>query len=482
MPKVGFNTKPYYNADGISNSIGADDIFNCYLEQAPEIGYTVRRKPGLVEWTDFGAVPCDGIYDWEAADLVLIVNNGNVYSMNSAGVATDITTDSLAVGTPVIWAEGAKPDSTPLLYMANGKLAYSENGANVVYPTDAGTPTTATHVVYLNQKFLANVPDTNKFLFTSVNPAGGSEIDPYYWSDPDNPLRAEAQGGDLIALTMYLQEIQAWGDNDLEIWQDDGITPFTPVPQAASHIGLSAQYSIAYGDNAVFAVSVIDGVRTVIKMTGRVPQVISEPISEILNSYDTISDAIGTIVGVGGLHQYLLQFPSEGKTWAYDIKSDVWVPWGSWDLASGQMVQYIGQHSVYIKRWNKHLITSNEDGKVYYFDRNTYTDGSYPIKSYRRTPWIDHGVGNRKRSLRLRIKIKRGISTDGSAFLRFRDNGHEEWSLPIELTLNPTGQRDFIIDLSRLGQYHSRQYEVAITDDCDLCLVWVEEDVQKLRF
>lgn len=482
MPRLKFNQKPYYNADQIANAVEADDIFNVYLEETPEVGLSMRRRPGLRPFADLGSVPGDGLYEWEAMKLVIAVNNGRIYRLSEAGAAFDITNDPLAVGTPVVFADGSRANGTPFLYMANGKLVYSDGGGNTLYPTDPATPSTATQVAYLNLKFLANIPSTNRFLFTDVNPSGPAVIDPTYWSSSDNPLTTEAAGDDLVAMTAAWQQLHMWGSASAEVWLDDGVTPFSPLPQAASEVGLEAPYSIVQADNALFALCTIDRVRCIVKLVGTTPRIVSEPISNVLASYDRVSDAIGQLVSVGGVHLYLLQFPSAGKTWAYDIKSDCWVPWGTWDRATGTMRQFIGQHSCYVKSWNKHLIMSRLDGKIYEFDRNAYTDDGAPIKSYRRTPWEDHGSGRRKSSQRLRVKIKTGATVNGAAFLRLADNGAEEWSPYIELPLYPQGKRDFIIDLTRMGQYESRRYEISITDDADLCVVWADEDVAALRF
>jgi hypothetical protein len=195
-----------------------------------------------------------------------------------------------------------------------------------------------------------------------------------------------------------------------------------------------------------------------------------------------VSDAIGTIVGEGGMRIYLLQFPSEGKTWAYDILNDTFVQWGTWDKTTGTMGQFIGQHSAYIKQWNKHLITSSVDGKIYEFDRAVFMDDTAPIKSYRRTTWEDHGDGRRKKSDVLRIAIKTGETITGSAYLRIADNGAKEWSAYREIPLTPRGQRQFIHNIRRMGTYYSRKFEFSITDDADLCIVWAEDDVSLLRF
>jgi hypothetical protein len=481
MPKLKFNDKPYYNADQIANSIEPDDIFNCYFDQSPEIGLTMRRRPGLSEFANLATGSRgQGIYEWEAKGIVLAVSNGRTYRLEENGTFADITTAVLNSEIPVKFAAGSKLDGTPWLYMANGKLVYSDDGADTMYPTDANTPSTADHVVYLNLRFLANRPGTNQFLFTDTDPGTGA-LEPDYWSSSDNPLTCEARGDDLAAMTEFLQEIYNWGTESQEVWQDDG-SPFAPIPQAASRIGIEAPHSIIQADNTLFALCVVDGIRTVVKMAGRTPQIVSNPIENVLSDYGTVSDAIGSLISVGGVHIYLLQLPSAGKTWAYDIKSDVWSPWGTWDEATGTMGQFIGQHSCYVKSWNKHLIMSKTDGKIYEFDRTVYEDDENLVKTYRRTAWEEHDTGARKRIPRLRIKIKTGATVTGAAFLRWADDGAEEWSPYMELSLHPKGKRNFIIDLPQMGIYNSRRYEISITDDADLAFIWADETVEKLRF
>jgi hypothetical protein len=482
MPKLKINEKPYYNSDQIANSIEPDDIANIHMEAIPGEGLCVRRRPGLPVFTDLNtAAPGDGIFEWEATGLVIAVSNGRVFKVNEDGSFVDITTHELKKRVPVIFADGSALDGTPWLYMANGALVHSINGANTVQPSGEGAPIDASHVAYINLRFIANKTLTNRWLFTDTDPATGA-IEPDFWNSSDNPNTCEARGDNLLAMNDFLQEIYCWGGDSLEIWQDDGATPFSPIPQATSQAGLEAVYSVAQAANAMFALCLIDDVRCVIKLEARTPQVVSEPISNVLAGYDRVDDAIGQLVSVGGMHIYLLQFPSAGKTWAYDVKNDTWIPWGTWDEVRGEQRQFLGQHTAYVRAWNKHLMMSRVDGKIFMLDRAAYEDDGLPVKSYRRTIWEDHGNGARKRADRLRIKIKAGQTLTGNAYLRWQDDGIEEWSPYMEITLNPLGKRDFIADLSRLGMYESRRYEISITDDADLVVVWADETLTQLRF
>ena len=191
-----------------------------------------------------------------------------------------------------------------------------------------------------------------------------------------------------------------------------------------------------------------------------------------------VSDAIGDLIGVGGLAFYLLTFPTAGQTWAYDYKNDVWARWGYW--GEGEHTQFIGQHACFVKPWNKHLIMSRVDGKIYELDRGTYDDAGNEMVSFRRTGWLNHGTYNRKVCEQLNIKCKAGMSDVGTLLLRWRDDGREEWSNYVEITLSPIGQRDFHADLSRLGMYRSRQYEFRLSDNADLVLVGADAQMKGL--
>jgi hypothetical protein len=482
MPTVPILEKPFYNTSDIEGSIADDGMFNCHLERVPGVGLVLRRRPGLSLFTEIEtAKKGDGLYYWDSKEKLLAIVGGVVYDVASDGTLTNITTDALVDGTTVTFADGQKLDGTPVLYMANGALVYSDDGGNTTEPTDASTPTTATHVAYINLRFIANNPDTNQFLFTDTNPAT-SVIEFDYWSSSDNPLAAESRGDLLSALHVGWQEIYPFGQQSIEVWQDDGFTPFAPVPNAAVEVGLEAPYSIKIADNRIFFLGVTSDKRVIISLTGRTPTVISEPIGNILAEMDTVSDAIGSIVSVGGLTYYILFFPTADQTWAYDYVNDIWSRWSSWDTAYGKQKNFIAQHAVYVKPWNKHLIMSNTDGKIYEMSRQTFDDNGLVMKSYKRSKWINHGNEYRtKKSSALHIKLLRG-SQEGKFLIRWRDNGKAEWNTYQEIDVGPVGDRTFIYTLRPMGQYKSRQYEVLMTDAADLALVGMEEEVELLRF
>jgi hypothetical protein len=183
-----------------------------------------------------------------------------------------------------------------------------------VAPTDTLTPA-ATHIDYINMRFVANMAGTSRMGFTDTNPATGN-LENDYWSSTSAPIRNTARGDYLLALRTCWEEIYAWGSQGLTVWQDDGASPFSQIQSAFSELGIEAPYSLVRTENTLFAVCVLDGKRVVAKMAGRAPQIASEPIARILADMETVSDAIGDLITVGGMSIYLLSFPTANQTWA----------------------------------------------------------------------------------------------------------------------------------------------------------------------
>lgn len=329
----------------------------------------------------------------------------------------------------------------------------------------------------MNSTFIVNEAGTNRFRFTDTNPDTGL-VDNTYWQSTDGPLTCEVKGDNLEALFVAWQELYAWGTQGLEIWQYDGVTPFAPVMNAFTEAGLAAPYSIVIADNTVFALCVVAGAKVVVRMNGRSPVAVSDPIAKILSDMEIVNDAIGDLISVGGLSIYLLSFPSENQSWAYDYKNDTWSRWGHFH--EGHHDRFLGQHACYAKSWNKHLILSRVDGTVYELSRDEAQDAGQEMVAYRRTGWMNHGTFNRKTCDQFYLKCKAGEADVATLLLRWRDDGRSEWSRWVEITLSPIGIRDFLAKLNRFGTYRSRQYEFRLTDNVNLVLVSADCELRGL--
>jgi hypothetical protein len=476
------NTKPYYNTDSVATSTAPDDMVDCYMEQVPGFGYVTRRRPGLKTFGDTATgVLGDGLFYWDALECVVAVSGGKAFKVESDGTCTEMTgTFPGASGTTCIFADGQAIDGTPWLYMAAGGLVYTNDAVTMTAPTDINTPL-STHVGWINGRFIGNTPDSNQWLFTDTN-TGTGNMENDYWSSTDNPLTCEAKADDLKALFSVYQDIYAWGSQGLEIWQDDGATPFVPIQGAFNNSGLEAIYGYTVADNTVFALCVYDGKRVIIRMVGRQPQVISEPIARILADMSDVADATATVISTGGMAIVLFSFPTAGQSWAYDYKSDIWYKWGYWNTGTATHGRFLGQHACFAKAWNKHLIQSRLDGQIYEIDRDTYQDDSTIMVSYRKTGWIDHNTWSRKKCHRLIVKAKvfSTSETETTLSVRWSDDGnpvYENW-ISVSLNLNPSNQGTFTIPITRCGMYRSRKYEFRLTSNQEMAIVGAAEEIE----
>jgi len=382
-----------------------------------------------------------------------------------------------------VFAEGQKVNLDLVLYLASGaRLKYVDMMANTLNdPADGATPS-STFVCNMNNRFYANdIYHDQDFLITDINPdLSPPQMDVTYWSFSDNPFRAAQKPDPLTGIFSSWNEVYLWGTQACEVWQEDGVNPISPLIGSIIEGGCAAPYSVVFANNTLIGLGNVMGKRAVMMIQGRTPKVISEPIANILQSYDVVSDAVGSLCFVGGLNVYLINFPSEDVTWAYDFKTDVWTKWCSWNIESAQHEQFHGIHSCYAKDWNAH-VTMSDTGSLYEFDRDAFTDDGSVIRSSIRTGWVDHGSWDRKRSNQMIIKLKGSIQNDAKLVMRWRSDGFEDWSTPMEIDIKAGSQNDHFCKLNRMGMYRSRQYEFIMTDAADLALVGVEEDLEKMR-
>jgi hypothetical protein len=476
--------KPYYNVASEANTVATEEAHNVYFEALPQGGFAIRRRPGMTFVED--SIPAlgysDGIYWSDRNKRLFFTKEGEMRQKTSAAApSTGLGPWNQYDNNPTIFAEGQKLNLDSLIYIANGQpLQYIDPTLNtLIVPPSTSVPS-STFVMMMNNIFFANSTLNNQdFYITDVNPAT-LEMDVTYWDSATNPRRVTQKPDALSGIFTGWNEIFLWGTLACEVWQEDGVNPISPLVGSIIECGLAAPYSVVMADNSMFALGSLAGKRAVVHLQGRTPKVISEPIANVLQSYTTVSDAVGALCFVGGLNMYLLSFPTENVTWAYDIKTDVWCQWGTWNSALAADDVFAGRFHAYAKDWNKHY-TLSPDGILYEMDRSVFSDNGNPIHSSIRTGWIDHGTWDRKRSNQLIIKLKGYLNSDAKVSMRWRSDGFNEWSQPLIIDIEATQQNDHFCKLNRMGTYRSRQYEFTMTDAQDLALVGMEEDVDRLR-
>jgi hypothetical protein len=481
--KVPFTTKPTWAVDPMGKSLLGDTMVNCVL-RGTEDGLMLRKRPGAA---NFAPVSTDespnGIYWWQGAGKLIV---GTIFHLlevrdPAVGLPTEQYTLADDASAPLAWtfAEGQQLDGTPILYACCGaELVYSTGST---FTAATGAPEAVSAVAYLHGRFICNEVGTNRVYFTDSNPATGL-MDVTYWLAVDNPLTADSHPDGVTALVSIGDVLGVWGKAGMEFWQDDGATPFSPIPGSFLDAGLvSAGTVVKTSDSTVVALVRSGGVKQVVKIEGRQLTPLSRDIRPLLNDADNnavnMIYAAGTLINTAGGSYYKLEgamidgLTAQPITMAYDLELGYWLLWDSpatwavntdWDLDSGDTA------CLALNRGGPLGLLSVSD--------DTATDaGLVATPGVRRTGWLDHGSLRKKVASEMRLRLKRGM-TGASCSLRYRDDGSQTWKASRTIDLGTTGP-PMLAKMRNLGQYQTRQYEITMDGTHDFLLVAAEVDV-----
>lgn len=451
MPFLPLQQKPFRNIDSEASS----QAIEFFMDMVKDDFLNNKNRPGLGgeknnSFVDLGtSSPVDGVFYTRNPNIGAAFSAGKLFKFTENGVVTEITGATISSGIPVTFA-----DFGDVGYFCNNsailKWTYANNTCSLL--TDPQAPTDATHVAFLDS-------------FLVALRAGSQQFE---WSAVDNPdswdgsfAQAESRPDVAVALHSHFGELFIPGKSTAEFWSTtgDANTPFQRFSQASKERGCGAAYSVVQIDNTYFF---MDNERRIIRLTGYSPQIISNPYDKEFQSLEVVNDAIGLSVNANGSTLYVLVFPAARRTFFYDYKLDYWGEWSNWDSANVERVQFLGRVGVYMEEWNKYLIGSSNNSKIYDFDESITQDEDNIILSEMWTARINWGSNRRKSSLKLKLRLKRGQG-GGELFLYHRDDGATAWSNPYEIDLGQPGDSESIITLRRLGTYEDRQWRFTAT-------------------
>ena len=199
-----------------------------------------------------------------------------------------------------------------------------------------------------------------------------------------------------VSIAVLNRQLWLLGSLTSEVWFDSGKTPFPfePHPSGLVLYGCAAPYStVVTGETLVWLAATKDGIGQVVQTTDFTPDVVSSlAVSTALAGYSTIGNAIGDSYSEIGHTFYVLTFPTEQKTWAFDITPNMplpspqrWAERGTW--ISEENV-YEAWHPCYSTYQNSELlILDHTSGVLYRLSHSVGTDvDGRVIRRVRRPP------------------------------------------------------------------------------------------------
>lgn len=459
-----------------SVNAAANRMVNLFPEIIPEGGKEpafLNRAPGLRLLATIGTGPIRGV--WIFGGDGYVVSGDELYKITTSFVATLLGTVS---GTgPVSIA-----DNGTQLFIAANPDGYIYNRLTNVFQqiTDPDFPG-AVSVGYLDGYFVFNEPNSQRVWITEL--LEGTQVDALDFAS------AEGSPDGLVGLIIDHREAWLFGTNSVEVWYNAGLTdfPLQRIQGAFNEIGCLAPYSIAKMDNGIFWLgSDARGNGIVYRANGYTGQRISTHAVEWqIQQYTDLSDALAYTYQQDGHSFYVLVFPTVNTTWVYDVATQAWHERAGWDHDLGEFTRH--RSNCQMNFAGMIVVGDFENGKLYEFDLNTYSDDSEIQRWLRAWRALPTGQNNLKRTAQhtLQLDCESGVGlvsgqgSDPQVALRWSDDGGHTWSNTHYRSMGKIGEYGRRVIWRRLGmtlKLRDRVYEVSGTDPVKIAIMGAELD------
>lgn len=473
-----------------SSNLSDQECINVY----PEIVETHTGKqvgalygcPGLELKVTVGPGPIRGMI--QMGDLLYVVSGSNLYSLSTTFGITPLSISTIS--------------NTPSAYLYS--LGTIVPGFSVI--ALPFTPPGAGSFVTMITNGLSGGKDVAIFVGMSATQCDGfglvnqpqtynffqsNEVDFSTWP----PLQFAQASGDpdpIVALGQIRREVFIIKEVNLEVWNNNGTANFTfgreqgPYDEA----GCAAPASLAHlGETLFWLAKNRDGQGIVVKLVGySLQRVSTHYIEREIQSWPTMSDAIGYSYQQEGHEFYVLTSPSGDQTWVYDDTVSTMTGIPMWH----QRQMYSTTAGTPQRQWGNcyasfagfNLIGDYRNGNIYAYNLNIHTDNGQPrrwVRSWRahREPPSGRMVRFNSLILDMQTGIDVPVALNPVPMLRWSDDGGHTWApqvVPAGASGGRTGQTAYRVKFNRLGALryatgYDRIFELSGTDPIPVAII-----------
>jgi hypothetical protein len=421
-------------------------LVNCYAEPLPAGAKTpvlLTRAPGLSTWTTVGDGPIVAMH--AALGLLFVVSGSKLYSVTSAGVATERGT----IGTP----DNVDIDSNgSSVVVVNEPNAYYWDGSTFGQITDTDfTSRGAGDVEFIDNYLLFREPDSGRFF--------GSDLASATSYDALNFATAEGFPDDLVGLKVDRRQVILLGSETTEIYDNTGRSgfPFERTIGGFMPTGCLNGRTVAANDQTVLWLA---NDKTVRALAGNTAVRVSTHAVEQFIATATVDEASAFAYSIDGHNFYVLSFP-EGA-WSYDSTTNEWHERQTYDRDD-----WVPSCSA--RAFGLDLLGSSVDNKIGSVSPTTYTE----YGTTQRMEWTYQPIYAENRLAfhdRLEIVLETGVGltsgqgSDPEIMLSYSDDGGITWTSLPNRKLGQIGEYRKRVVWHRLGAARQRVYRCAISD------------------
>jgi len=420
------------------------------------VKYTNYLTPGLVVLADPGAnLICRTAYRATNGALFEVVANVVYF--------TDQTFTRTALGTIANL-------STPVSMKDNGLVLVVVDGTTAGYVVDLTTHAFSTisdpafygsnRVDYTDTYFVFTRPNSTQYY---LSPPNWNGTDPFDALD----IADKVGGADNISTSICMKEdIWTIGLYTTQVWYNSGGTDFAFAPVSGVFIehGCEAVYSVAQTDLSIFWLTQDDDGKAMV-VQGKdysVQRVSTHAMENLMDGYTNLADAIGMVYQQKGHLFYVLTFPTDDKTWVYDLSTGLWHE-RAWIDEDG--VEHRWRPNCVASAYNRIVAGDFQNGKLYQVSPEIYTDDGSPITRRRGFQHlVNSGLETSYKSFAVYASAGGATAllttTEPTMMLRWSDDGGFSWGNPVSLAAGSTGQYGRQMVARQLGMGRDRVFEV----------------------
>lgn len=273
------------------------------------------------------------------------------------------------------------------------------------------------------------------------------------------------------------------GEQTSEVWYDSGSFPFpfAPHPSGLIQYGISAAFSLRSAEGTLCWLGCSSaGDRYVLKASGfNAEKISTAALENAFRAYNSVVDAQADIYSDRGHLFYLLHFPIENATWAYDLNTGIWCERGTWVPALNRYVTW--RPRWHAQAFGEHRILDASTGSLYRMSSDIGTDvDGLAIRRLRRAPVLATGqdagaqaelIPNQRlfhASYELAMETGLGNAVapgdDPRVMLRYSNDGGRTFGSELWRSAGKAGDYMRLVIWNRMGQARQRVVEISFTD------------------
>lgn len=441
----------------------------------------VTKRPGIASYN----VAPSGVVDSDGITGLYSDNTGQLFAIGGTPGARKIykllngNAANLSLNPNATLRGTRRPtfaETEAWLVIAGGSDIQKVDLNTLVSSQLGGEPPVASHIIANSSRLAANdlIVDRTKVRFSGVaqgtiDTSGHENWENTGISDDGGFFTAEARPDPVQAVYENTNEVFVWGIDNVQLFQPVG-PPDIFSPSVTRESGTLAPYSIIKQGQDFFW---LDQHRRIVYSDGRSFQNLEGPIKAQLDALSTPSDCFGYRVFTGHVDCLVWTFPTDGRTFAYQIGGG-WSEWFGWDDSQANFKRFI-VNAHHLRRDGGLNVVGTTDGRVGKLSLQSFDDRGEKVVAY-----VESGFQNRdtdflKKCHGVKFAIRRGSASAASlGRIEWRDDTGP-WNGPIFIDTGATGDNHCVREIRSLGNYRRRQWRWTFSDTANLSLLKVTE-------